>query len=282
MPTELDLAARFSDIRIPNEVSGLEWFGRLAPLANWLASTTPGRTPAPITRRELVVFSRTEETVSSTSSITIGESSINRRLVRAVDSHKFEPSVELGISLADQAIDSGIQLLFIAADNAETFNDIPVIVGALTGRDAASVTPRRQMTDDLWMANAARIRDGIHAARDHLADLATLLSQTRSNDLAALAGCILQAANRATPVVLIGEAALTAALVARRIAYRSRDWVLPAVDSISPAGHLAERYLDRPPILELEIDFHADYLTPMIMTIPIIDTVLTLLGNGYI
>lgn len=280
MPTELDLAARFSDIQIPNEISGLEWFGRLAPLANWLASTAPGRIPTPITRRELVVFSRNKETVSSVSSIAIGESSINRRLVQAVDSHKLEQSVELGISVADQAIDSGIQLLFITADNAETFNDIPVIVGTLTGRDAASVTPRRAMNDDLWMANAARIRDGIHAARAHLADPMTLLSHTRSTDLAALAGCILQAANRATPAVLIGEAALAAALVARRIAYRSLDWVLPAVDSISPAGQLAERYLDRPPILELEIDFNADYLTPMIMTIPIIDAVLTLLATS--
>jgi len=279
MPAELDLATRFADIRIPNEVSSLKRFGRLAPLADWLTSTSPNQIPEPITERELIVFSRNEKWASDASSVATGGSSINRRLVRVADSPETEPAIELGISAADQAIDSGIQLLFIAADRAETLNDIPITVGALTGRDAASVTPRRNARDELWMQNAAQIRDGIYAAREHLTDPVTLLSQTGASELAALLGCILQAANRATPVVLIDDAALTAALVARRIAYRSRDWVLPAVDLVSPAGQLAQRYLDRPPILELAVDFNADYLTPMIMTIPIIDAVLALLRN---
>jgi nicotinate-nucleotide--dimethylbenzimidazole phosphoribosyltransferase len=72
-------------------------------------------------------------------------------------------------------------------------------------------------------------------------------------DLAALAGLLVQAALRRTPVILDGPAACAAALAAERIAPGARGWWLVGGVSPDPAATLAIGALGLTPLLDLRI-----------------------------
>ncbi len=283
MTGDLDLFSRFADVAYPAAPESDSRFGKLDQLASWLAATGLSNRAGRAIDRQVVVFYKDQPEQSDVlySSVHLPELvgiKVSRHALAPIENDSVEKSIGLGIQIADRAIDSGTELLFVTSVRFGDDHDLEILIGALTRSDAASVASRQVVSDQKWIENVIHVRDEIFALRDQIADPIALLTHTHSIDVAEMLGVILQSAYRATPVVVIGDGAHCAALLASRISHLSREWLIPAVDLTSPAGAIAQAHLNRQPILELAMTFQHDYLTPVSMTAPIIDAVLELLA----
>ena len=103
------------------------------------------------------------------------------------------------------------------------------------------------------MRKVSAVRDSVHRAKGSRGDMTALLACIGGVDIAALTGMLMQAAARKTPVILDGVVVASAALVAHRIDFRSRQWWIAGHRSTEPAHAIALDRLDLSPVLDLEI-----------------------------
>jgi nicotinate-nucleotide--dimethylbenzimidazole phosphoribosyltransferase len=163
-------------------------------------------------------------------------------------------AVEVGRTLADEEVDAGADLLVPGALGVGATTPASVLVAAVTGAEPVAVVGRGSGIDDeTWMRKAAAVRDGLRRARPYVRDPLALLRVAGGADLAVLAGLLLQAALRRTPVLLDGLVVGAAALVADELAPGAREWWLLAQRSPEPAMALAAGHLELPPLLDLSI-----------------------------
>jgi nicotinate-nucleotide--dimethylbenzimidazole phosphoribosyltransferase len=163
-------------------------------------------------------------------------------------------AIGAGMVIADEAIDTGADLLVLADVGVGSTTAAEALVGLLTGNDASRVIGRGSGIDDAtWMRKCAAIRDAMRRARPVMGDQVQLLATAGGADLAAGTGLLLGAAARRTPVLLDGVVSAAAALVAQRVAFRSVDWWLAAHRTGDPAHELALDRLSLEPLLDLGI-----------------------------
>jgi nicotinate-nucleotide--dimethylbenzimidazole phosphoribosyltransferase len=163
-------------------------------------------------------------------------------------------AMEVGRLLADEEVDAGADLLVPGALGVGGTTPASVLVAAVTGAEPVAVVGRGSGIDDeTWMRKAAAVRDGLRRARPYVRDPLALLRVAGGADLAVLAGLLLQAALRRTPVLLDGLVVGAAALVADELAPGAREWWLLAQRSPEPAMALAAGHLELPPLLDLSI-----------------------------
>jgi nicotinate-nucleotide--dimethylbenzimidazole phosphoribosyltransferase len=124
----------------------------------------------------------------------------------------------------------------------------------LTGTEPVKVIGRGAGTDDAtWMRKLAAIRDARFRAMPRRHDLDEVLTTVGGADLAALAGFLLRAAGRRTPVILDGLVTCAAALVVRELDPRATRWWQAAVGTDDPAHTLALERLRLTPITNTAI-----------------------------
>ncbi len=173
---------------------------------------------------------------------------------RACSLDEAAAAFQLGITLADAEIDAGADLLVPSLIGVGHSTPASVLIGVLTGADAASVTGRGSGIDDrAWIRKCAAIRDAMRAARPVIADQMDLLATIAGPDFAALTGFVLQAAIRRTPVVLDGVGSAACAVLAQRIAFRAPDWLVAANASPDPAYQKAIDRLNLEPLLDFKV-----------------------------
>ena len=161
---------------------------------------------------------------------------------------------EAGQAVADEAVDSGAQLLVLGDMGIANTTPASALVALLTRSEVIDVVGRGSGIDDeAWMRKAAAIRDAVFRAKPRLADPIDLLAATTGPDIAAMAGCITQAAVRRTPVVLDGLVSSSAALVAQRISFRAPRWFVAGHRSSEPAHALALDRLGLTPLLDVSV-----------------------------
>jgi nicotinate-nucleotide--dimethylbenzimidazole phosphoribosyltransferase len=181
-----------------------------------------------------------------------GTGSIDRE--RACGRDEAVAAFRIGVELADAEVDAGADLLIPSLLGVGHSTPAAVLVAALTGADAASVTGRGSGIDDnAWIVKCAAIRDALRGARPALGDQLELLAVAAGPDFAALTGFLLQAAVRRTPVLLDGTGAAACALLAQRIAFRAGDWFLAAQRSPDPAHGKALDRLSLEPLLDFGV-----------------------------
>jgi nicotinate-nucleotide--dimethylbenzimidazole phosphoribosyltransferase len=83
-----------------------------------------------------------------------------------------------------------------------------------------------------------------------------------------MVGLLLGAAARRTPVILDGTVISAAALIAHRVAYKSRDWWQAGHRSTEPAHSAALGRLDLTPLLDLKMRLGEG--TGALLTIPLV------------
>ena len=154
----------------------------------------------------------------------------------ALTDDETERAVDVGRALVDDEVDAGADLLVPGAIGVGATTPASVLVAAITGAEPVAVVGRGSGIDDeTWMRKAAAIRDALRRARPHVRDPLALLRVAGGADLAVLAGFLVQAAVRRTPVLLDGLVPVAAALVADELAPGARDWWLLAQRSPEPA-----------------------------------------------
>jgi nicotinate-nucleotide--dimethylbenzimidazole phosphoribosyltransferase len=184
----------------------------------------------------------------------------------------------VGIAVADAEIDSGADLLMPSLIGVGHSTPAGVLIGVLTGADAAVVTGRGSGIDDrAWVRKCAAVRDAMRAARPVIADQIELLATVAGPDFAALTGFLMQAAIRKTPVLLDGLGSVACAVLAQRIAFRTPDWMLAAHLSPEPAYQKAIDRLGLEPLLDFKV--RADGGCAALLALPLLRSAVTILAE---
>ncbi len=187
-------------------------------------------------------------------------------------------AVDAGRRLADAAVDSGAQLLVVGDMGIGNTTPASALVALLTRSEVVDVVGRGTGIDDeAWMRKAAAIRDAVHRSRTALGDPLALLASVAGPDIAAMTGCLVQAAVRRTPVVLDGLVSTSAALVAQRLSFRAPRWYAAGHRSTEPAHTLALERLGLEPLLEASMRLGEG--TGALMAVPLVTAAASLLAE---
>jgi NaMN:DMB phosphoribosyltransferase len=159
--------------------------------------------------------------------------------------------IEAGIALADRAIDAGADLLVVAAPELRA--DAAVAVSVLTNTEPVKVLSRGASATDptAWMELAVEVRDSRRRCMAHRDDADALLAELGSPRLAVIAGLVLRAAGRRTPVIHDGPVAAAGALVAYEAQPRAVRWWSSADLGPDPLHEITLTRLGQMPILGL-------------------------------
>jgi len=178
----------------------------------------------------------------STGSIDVEDAMTLEESIRAFDA---------GRAVADDAADSGADLLVVGDMGIANTTPCTALVALLTRSEVIDVVGRGTGIDDVgWMRKTAAVRDAVHRGRTRLSDPLDLLAAVGGPDIAAMAGCLTQAALRRTPVVLDGLVSTTAALVAQRVSFKAPRWFVAGHRSTEPAHTKALERLGLDPLVE--------------------------------
>lgn len=146
-----------------------------------------------------------------------------------------------GVTLADEEIDAGADLLVLGELGVGGSTVAAVVVAAVQRRGVMDVVGRGSGVDDLaWMRKVRTVREGVRRARARPRDPASILQAVGSPDLALGVGLLLRAAGRGVPVVLDGTVTGAAAALAHRASPTARQWWLFPDRSTEPALHLVQ------------------------------------------
>lgn len=179
-----------------------------------------------------------------------GCGSIDREDALTID--EAQAAFAAGRTIADAEIDAGADLLIAGDMGIGNTTPAAVLIGLLTGKDAATVTGHGTGIDDAtWMRKVAAVRDAMRRGRPHRAEPIRLLAAVTSADLAAMTGFLLQASLRRTPVILDGTISTACALVVDRISPRAKRWWVAGHRSTEPAHAIALDHLDLEPLVDL-------------------------------
>ncbi|MFY1595880.1 nicotinate-nucleotide--dimethylbenzimidazole phosphoribosyltransferase [Micromonospora sp. WMMD737] len=161
-------------------------------------------------------------------------------------------AVETGIRVADELIDAGAGILLTGDMGIGNTTPAAALIAAFTGIDPAETTGRGTGVDD---PTYARKVDVVRAAlRRHDPDPADplgVLAAVGGLEHAALAGLILGAAARRTPVLLDGVIAVAAALAAAALAPHAVAAMVAGHRSAEPGATVALRRLGLEPLIDL-------------------------------
>ncbi|MBX6388288.1 MAG: nicotinate-nucleotide--dimethylbenzimidazole phosphoribosyltransferase [Frankia sp.] len=165
-----------------------------------------------------------------------------------------EAAFAAGRRLADDEIDAGADLLVPGALGVGADTAAAVVVAALRDAEPIEVLDRGDGSDDArWMLRAAAVRDALRRTRPFAGNPRSVLRVSGGADLMALAGLLVQASLRRTPVLLDGSAVTAAALAAERIAPGASRWWRLASASPDPAAQLAAKALELDPLLDIGV-----------------------------
>lgn len=187
-------------------------------------------------------------------------------------------SFSAGRAVADEAVDSGAQLLVVGDMGIANTTPASTLVSLLTKTEVVEVVGRGTGIDDqAWMRKAAAIRDAAYRGRSRLGDTFDLLAAVAGPDIAAMAGCLTQAALRRTPVVLDGLVASTAALLAQRMSFRAPRWFVAGHLSTEPGHAKALERLGLEPLLD--VGAHLGEGTGALLAVPLLTAAAALLAE---
>jgi nicotinate-nucleotide--dimethylbenzimidazole phosphoribosyltransferase len=197
----------------------------------------------------------------------------------SVERRDVERAFEAGMAIADDEVDSGADLIVLAGIGATLAVPAAITVAVLTGTEVASVVGRGTGIDDReWMSRCAAVRDGARVGRRSLTDggdVLDLLSPVDSAPLAALAGLVVKAAIRRTPVAVDGSVATAAALAAHRMAGGTTRWVVAGHATPDPGQAAALAKMRLRPLLDYAISL--DDGTGALLAVPQLQAAATML-----
>ncbi|MET8359730.1 nicotinate-nucleotide--dimethylbenzimidazole phosphoribosyltransferase [Micromonospora sp. NPDC005171] len=161
-------------------------------------------------------------------------------------------AVQTGIRIADELIDAGAGILLTGDMGIGNTTPAAVLIAAFTGVDALDATGRGTGVDDPTYAHkVAVVRAALARHTPDPADPLGVLAAVGGLEHAALAGLILGAAARRTPVLLDGVIAVSAALAAAAFAPGAVSAMVAGHRSAEPGATAALRHLGLDPLIDL-------------------------------
>lgn len=163
-------------------------------------------------------------------------------------------ALEVGMTLASQAVEEGVGLLGTGDMGIGNTTPSAAITAVMTGQPVAEVTGHGTGIDEAGRAwKVAVIEHALRTHRPDATDPLDLLAKVGGLDIAGLAGMILGAAACRTPVVLDGFIAGAAALIAVGLQPICRDYLIASHRSVERGHRAALDWLGLYPLLELDL-----------------------------
>lgn len=147
-------------------------------------------------------------------------------------------AVAVGSTVANHLIDAGFKVLAVGEIGIGNTTAAAAVISVLADADPMIVTGRGSGIDDAALDRKRRIVSDV-VARCRNSPIVDVLAEIGALEVCALAGFIIGAARRRTPVVLDGVTTLAAALAARRISPRVADHLIAGHRSPEPAVDVA-------------------------------------------
>ncbi|BCJ77934.1 hypothetical protein CS0771_74780 [Catellatospora sp. IY07-71] len=200
----------------------------------------------------------------------------------AMPAESVEDALRRGWRLADEAVDSGVDLLILGSCGAGAEAAAAAVVSAVTGAEVPGLLARvvsadGTVDDTAWMERCAAVRDAMHRVRGRVLSAREMLSELGGADLAVAAGVILGATARRTPVLLDGPAGVAAGLVARDLGSQSRLWCAVADAGRHPTTVLAADVLGATQLTDLHTGLGEG--AGALLALPLLRSALTLAAS---
>ena len=161
-------------------------------------------------------------------------------------------AITVGVRVGADLIENGARILVTGDMGIANTTPAAALIAALTGAEPAAVTGRGTGVDDATYARkVAVVAAALARHRPDPADPLGVLAALGGLEHAALAGFVLGAAARRTPVVVDGVIAAAAALVAAALAPDATDAMVAGHRSAEPGAAVALRHLGLVPLLDL-------------------------------
>ena len=202
----------------------------------------------------------------------------------ALSSDETDDALAHGWQLAEEAVDSGVDLLVIGACGAGAATAAAAVMAATTSGEPAILLGRvisadGRIDDDAWMVRCAVLRDAIHRTKMRSRLGREVLSSLAGGDIAVATGILLGAASRRTPVLLDGPVGVAAGLVSRDFGGQARHWCLLPDDGGHPGVRHAADLLDLKPVFNLRLGLGTAEGATALAVLPVLRTALTLAGT---
>jgi nicotinate-nucleotide--dimethylbenzimidazole phosphoribosyltransferase len=176
----------------------------------------------------------------------------NLRREPAMTRAEAEAALRLGVRLATEAADDGVEILGAGEMGIGNTTAAAAVVAALTGAPPAAVVGRGTGVDDAGLGRKIDVvRDALALHRPDRADPLGALAAVGGLEIAAMAGLMLGGAARRLPVVVDGFISGAAALVAARLAPAARDFLCFSHISAERGHRVVCDALDALPLLDL-------------------------------
>ena len=175
-----------------------------------------------------------------------------------------------GAAVADRLVDAGHDCLLTGDMGIANTTPSAALVAALTGAAPGRVTGRGTGVDDPTLSRKIEVVSAALLDRPAGADPVETLASLGGFEHAGLAGFVLGAAARRTPVVLDGVIAGAAALVAQALAPEAIDYCFAGHRSVEPGHAVALERLDLRPVVDLDLRLGEG--TGAVLAFPIVES----------
>ncbi|MFZ5648020.1 MAG: nicotinate-nucleotide--dimethylbenzimidazole phosphoribosyltransferase [Bacillota bacterium] len=163
-------------------------------------------------------------------------------------------AIEAGIGVAMEEIDKGAQLLATGDMGIGNTTPSSAILAVLAGLPAEEATGRGTMVNDHVLNRKVwAVGEAIKINSPDPEDGVDVVAKVGGLEIAGLAGVILGAAAKRTPVIVDGFISTAAAMIACKIAGEARNYIIPSHLSGERGHRLMLEYLDMKPMINLDM-----------------------------
>ena len=205
-----------------------------------------------------------------------GTDDLSRR--PAVSREDAAGAVMSGASIAEELIESGVDLLVTGDMGIGNTTPAAALISTFTCRPPEEVTGRGTAIDDATFEIKVRVvEEALRLHEPDPADPLGVLAALGGLEHAAIIGLVLMGAVYGVPVLLDGVVSNSAALVAHALAPDCAGYLIAGHLSTEPGAAVALRYLGLDPVLNL--DMRLGEGTGGLLAVPIVRAAASVLGE---
>lgn len=170
----------------------------------------------------------------------------------AMSRQEAEQAIDVGYNQALQIIQEGAQCLILGEMGIGNTTSSSAILAVLSGKDISLLVGRGTgISDAAFLHKTAIIKQALIRRNPNPNDPIDILAKVGGLEIAAMTGAMLAAASKRVPILVDGFICTIAALVAKLISPRVKDYMIVTHQSIEPGHKIALSQLEKQPIIDL-------------------------------
>ncbi|CDZ99766.1 Nicotinate-nucleotide--dimethylbenzimidazole phosphoribosyltransferase [Metalysinibacillus saudimassiliensis] len=161
-------------------------------------------------------------------------------------------ALAVGFEEATKLLETGVDCLILGELGIGNTSPSSAMMAVLSGKDISEVAgPGSGLVDEQVEKKRCTLREAIERRGATANDVLVLLQQVGGFDIAGMAGAMIAAASKRTPILVDGFISTVAAVVAERLAPGTKNYMLAGHQSAEPGHIVALEMLGKKPIVQL-------------------------------